>query len=106
MTTPLATVRLQLHADFNLHDARAQLDYFEALGISHLYLSPITRARPGSTHGYDVIDHTMVNPELGGEPAFLELAQAARARGLGIILDIVPNHMATHRENEWWWDVL
>lgn len=106
MTTPQATARLQLHAGFTLDDARAQVDYYADLGVSHLYLSPITRARAGSTHGYDVIDHAAVNPELGGEPALLRLAAAARARGLGLIADIVPNHMAAHPSNAWWRDVL
>lgn len=103
---PRATARLQLHAGFTLDDARDRVDYYADLGVSHLYLSPITRARPGSTHGYDVIDHAAVNPELGGEPALRRLAQAARRRGLGLIADIVPNHMAAHPANPWWRDVL
>ncbi|WP_313621653.1 malto-oligosyltrehalose synthase [Achromobacter sp.] len=106
MTTPQATARLQLHAGYTLDDACAQVDYYADLGVSHLYLSPITRARAGSTHGYDVIDHAIVNPELGGESALLRLAAAARARGLGLIADIVPNHMAAHPSNAWWRDVL
>ncbi|CAB3821623.1 malto-oligosyltrehalose synthase [Achromobacter animicus] len=106
MSTPLATARLQLHAGFTLDDACAQVDYYADLGVSHLYLSPITRAREGSTHGYDVIDHAVVSPELGGEPALLRLASAARARGLGLIADIVPNHMAANPANAWWRDVL
>ncbi|WP_144639479.1 malto-oligosyltrehalose synthase [Bordetella genomosp. 13] len=103
---PRATVRLQLHKDFTLDDAREQVDYYAGLGISHFYLSPVTRARPGSTHGYDVVDHGQVNPELGGEPALRALADALHARGMGILLDIVPNHMATHWDNAWWRDVL
>ncbi|MDF3941248.1 alpha-amylase family glycosyl hydrolase, partial [Achromobacter denitrificans] len=67
VSAPRATVRLQLHAGYTLDDARAHVDYYADLGVSHLYLSPITRARAGSTHGYDVIDHATVNPELGGE---------------------------------------
>lgn len=106
MSTPQATARLQLHAGFTLDDACAQVDYYADLGVSHLYLSPITRARAGSTHGYDVVDHAVVSPELGGEPALLRLAAAARARGLGLIADIVPNHMAAHPSNAWWHDVL
>lgn len=101
-----ATVRLQLHAGFTLDAAGAQLDYYDALGISHLYLSPVARARCGSTHGYDVIDHAQVNPELGGLAALRRLAGAARARGMGLILDIVPNHMAAHPDNRWWREVL
>lgn len=103
---PRATARLQLHAGFTLDDARAQLPYYAALGVSHLYLSPITQARAGSTHGYDVIDHQRVSAELGGETALRRLADAARARGLGLIADIVPNHMAAHASNPWWADVL
>lgn len=106
MSAPRATARLQLHAGFTLDDARAQVDYYADLGVSHLYLSPITCARAGSTHGYDVIDHGAVNPELGGEPALLRLARAGRERGLGLIADIVPNHMAAHPSNPWWRDVL
>jgi (1->4)-alpha-D-glucan 1-alpha-D-glucosylmutase len=103
---PRASARLQLHAGFTLDDARAQLPYYAALGVSHLYLSPITQARAGSTHGYDVIDHQRVSAELGGETALRRLADAARARGLGLIVDIVPNHMAAHASNPWWADVL
>ncbi|CAB3858971.1 Maltooligosyl trehalose synthase [Achromobacter dolens] len=103
---PRATLRLQLHAGFTLDDARAQLPYFAGLGISHLYLSPITQARAGSTHGYDVIDHGRVSVDLGGEAALRRLAAQARARGMGLIADIVPNHMATDVANAWWADVL
>ncbi len=101
-----ATVRLQLHAGFTLADAARQVDYYAELGISHLYLSPIWQAVPGSTHGYDVVDPTVVNPELGGEPALRALSAVARAHGMGLVLDIVPNHMAAHADNRWWWDVL
>ena len=76
MNMPRATARLQLHAGFTFDDARNCVDYYADLGVSHLYLSPITRARAGSTHGYDVIDHGMVNPELGGESALRNLAHA------------------------------
>jgi len=106
MTIPRATARLQLHAGFTLDDARGQAAYYAGLGISHLYLSPISRARPGSTHGYDVVDHQSVNPELGGEPALLALCRELRELGMGIVLDIVPNHMAAHETNARWWDVL
>ena len=106
MNAPRATARLQLHAGFTLDDARAQLPYYAALGVSHLYLSPITEARHGSTHGYDVIDHQRVSGALGGEPALRRLAAAARSLGLGLIADIVPNHMAAHPSNAWWADVL
>ncbi len=101
-----ATARLQLHAGFTLHDAATQVPYYAGLGISHLYLSPIGTAVPGSTHGYDVTDPRQVNPELGGEPALRHLSEQVRAHAMGLILDIVPNHMATHPNNPWWWDVL
>jgi len=101
-----ATARLQLHAGFTLHDALAHVPYYAGLGISHLYLSPIGTAVPGSTHGYDNIDPTAVNTELGGEDALIALSQAARKHRMGLIADIVPNHMATHAHNAWWWDVL
>ncbi|RTZ45625.1 malto-oligosyltrehalose synthase [Candidimonas sp. SYP-B2681] len=106
MSSLCSTARLQLHAGFTLHDACDQIPYYAKLGISHFYTSPISRARPGSMHGYDVVDHSIVSPELGGESALRALAQGLRARGMGIILDIVPNHMATHADNAWWWDVL
>ncbi|WP_082306010.1 malto-oligosyltrehalose synthase [Achromobacter piechaudii] len=103
---PRATARLQLHAGFTLDDARQQLPYYAALGVSHLYLSPITQAKAGSTHGYDVIDHQRVSTDLGGESALRQLADAAHALGMGLIADIVPNHMAAHASNAWWADVL
>lgn len=106
MTAPRATVRLQLHAGFTLQDACEQVPYYAALGISHFYTSPISRARPGSTHGYDVIDHSVVSSELGGETALRSLVQRLHEHSMGLILDIVPNHMATHSGNAWWWDVL
>jgi (1->4)-alpha-D-glucan 1-alpha-D-glucosylmutase len=104
---PSATYRLQLHKDFTFADAKARVDYFAALGVSHLYLSPILAARAGSMHGYDVIDHRLINPELGGETGFRALAEAAQAAGLGLIVDIVPNHMAVGgADNPFWLDVL
>lgn len=104
--TPRATARLQLHQDYTLHDAREQVPYYAKLGVSHFYLSPVSRARPGSMHGYDVVDHAIVSPELGGEEALRALAATLRQQGMGMVLDIVPNHMATHPANAWWWDVL
>lgn len=101
-----ATARLQLHAGFDFDAARAQVGYFAALGISHLYLSPIATATPGSGHGYDGTDPCTINPELGGEAAFLRLASAAREAGMGLLLDIVPNHLAANPHNPWWADVL
>ena len=106
MTPPRATLRLQLHRGFTLDDAAALVPYAATLGVSHLYLSPILAARTGSKHGYDVVDPTRVNPELGGEQALRRLAHEAQRRGLGIIADIVPNHMAIGSQNPWWMDVL
>ncbi len=102
-----ATLRLQFHRDFTLDDAAELVDYFAALGISHLYASPLLTARPGSMHGYDVIDPTRINPELGGEQALQRLVAKLRENGMGLILDIVSNHMAVGGGgNPWWLDVL
>ncbi|MGH9095565.1 MAG: malto-oligosyltrehalose synthase, partial [Acidimicrobiales bacterium] len=102
-----ATYRLQMHAGFTFADAAAVTAYLGRLGVSHLYLSPILQAAPGSTHGYDVVDPTRVNRELGGDDGYRRLQDAAAASGLGQLLDVVPNHMAiTGRDNAWWWDVL
>ena len=102
-----ATYRVQFHSGFTFDQARALVPYFARLGLSHLYASPILMARAGSMHGYDVVDHARINPELGGEPAFRALAAALRANGLGILLDIVPNHMAVGgADNPYWLDVL
>ncbi|WP_277374717.1 malto-oligosyltrehalose synthase [Pseudomonas sp. AA-38] len=107
MTELRATQRLQLHKGFTLHDAATQVPYLARLGISHLYASPILTARPGSQHGYDVIDPNRVNPELGGEAALEQLVACLREHGMGLILDIVPNHMAVGGDgNPWWLDVL
>jgi (1->4)-alpha-D-glucan 1-alpha-D-glucosylmutase len=101
VTAPfLATYRLQLQAGFGFREARELVPYLTELGISHLYLSPIMEAQSGSTHGYDVVDPTRVSEQLGGEEAFRELAGA----GLGVVLDVVPNHMAASPENRWWAD--
>ena len=107
MTAPRATMRLQLRRDFGFADAMQLVPYFASLGISHLYVSPILTARVGSKHGYDVVDPTTVSPELGGEVGLRQLVAALRGAGLGIIVDIVPNHMAAGgMENPWWGDVL
>ena len=104
---PLATYRLQLTKDFGFDDAAKLVPYLKQLGVSHLYASPFLKARPGSTHGYDIVDHDRLNPELGGEDAFLRLSDALREHGLGLILDFVPNHMGVgHADNAWWLDVL
>ena len=101
-----ATYRLQLTKAFPLARARELVSYFERLGVSHLYLSPVLAARAGSQHGYDVIDHNRVNPELGSEDDLRALAGELHARGMGIVLDIVPNHMAATAENSFWDNVL
>jgi (1->4)-alpha-D-glucan 1-alpha-D-glucosylmutase len=107
MSIPRATARLQLHKDFTLDDAAGTIGYYAALGISHIYASPILTARPGSTHGYDIVDPTRINPELGGEPALRRLVQKIRDAGLGLIIDIVPNHMGVGgADNPWWLHVL
>src|SRR4051794_14292688 len=95
MTELRATYRLQLGEGFGFAEARDLVPYLADLGVSHLYLPPSFQAREGSTHGYDVVDPTSISEELGGEEAFRALAAAAREAGLGIVLDIVPNHMAT-----------
>ncbi|MEX2142663.1 MAG: malto-oligosyltrehalose synthase [Pirellulales bacterium] len=104
---PQATYRVQLHRNFDLTQAAALADYFAALGISHVYASPVLQAAPGSMHGYDVLDHRRVNIELGGEEAFNRFCQALVAEELKLLLDIVPNHMSiAGHGNAWWWDVL
>src|SRR5574341_1216684 len=102
----IATYRLQLQPGFGFHEVQTLLPYFRRLGISHLYLSPITDARGGSTHGYDVVDHNRIRDELGGPDAFWRLLRAARASGLALILDIVPNHAGVGNRNARWQDVL
>ena len=102
-----ATYRLQFHRGFTFRDAQTLIPYFAELGISHLYASPIMEARPGSSHGYDIIDHNRINPEIGGEAGFQTLVAALHAHGMGLILDIVPNHMGVGgRDNAWWLDTL
>ncbi len=104
---PRATYRLQLNKDFGFDQAAALAPYLKQLGITHLYASPFLKARPGSTHGYDIVDHDRLNPELGGEDAFARLHQALKESDLGLILDFVPNHMGVaHADNAWWLDVL
>ncbi|BBX73723.1 malto-oligosyltrehalose synthase [Mycobacterium shinjukuense] len=114
MTVPVSsTYRLQLcgpssGSGFTFADAENLLDYLDDLGVSHLYLSPILTAAQGSSHGYDVTDPTTVSSELGGPDGLARLSAAARARGMGLVVDIVPNHVGVGRpeENAWWWDVL
>lgn len=92
----LSTYRLQ---PIKFTEIRRNLDYFVKLGVTHLYLSPVLKARPSSSHGYDVVDHSSINDELGGEEEYKKLIDEARRKGLGIIQDIVPNHMAVHHTN-------
>jgi (1->4)-alpha-D-glucan 1-alpha-D-glucosylmutase len=107
MAAALATYRLQLTRDFDFAQAATVAPYLKALGITHVYASPFMRARSGSTHGYDVVDHTVFNPELGGEAGFETLSAALKRNDLGLILDFVPNHMGVHySDNAWWLDVL
>lgn len=104
---PLATYRLQLTADFDFDKAAAVVPYLKALGITHLYTSPVMKARKGSTHGYDTVDHSQFNPELGGEAGFARLSEALTRHDLGLIIDFVPNHVGVHfADNPWWLDVL
>jgi (1->4)-alpha-D-glucan 1-alpha-D-glucosylmutase len=103
----VATYRLQLGSHLPFARVCELLPYFRDLGISHVYLSPCLKATAGSTHGYDVVDPAEVNPELGGEAGFEKLWKASVEFGIGLVLDIVPNHMAAAgRQNPWWWDVL
>ncbi|MFL6140021.1 MAG: malto-oligosyltrehalose synthase [Frankiaceae bacterium] len=108
MPAPLSTYRVQLQPAFDFTAAADLADYLAALGVTHLYASPYLQAATGSTHGYDVVDHTRASADLGGEEGRRELVRALREHGLGQVLDIVPNHMsvATPRDNAWWWDVL
>ncbi|MEX5665702.1 malto-oligosyltrehalose synthase [Pseudomonas neuropathica] len=102
-----ATLRLQFHKGFTLEQAVPLVPYFARLGISHIYASPLLAARAGSMHGYDVVDPTQVNPELGGEPALRRLVSTLREHDMGLILDIVSNHMAVGgSDNPWWLDLL
>lgn len=104
---PRATYRLQLTSDFTFADAQALAPYLNALGISHVYLSPILKARPGSTHGYDTVDHQQINPALGTLDDFRALVGVIRQHGMGVILDFVPNHMGVGgADNGLWLDVL
>ncbi len=99
-----ATYRLQLTSDFGFADARELIPYLRDLGISHLYLSPSLQARSGSTHGYDVVDPARLSDALGGAEEFERLAEEARGAGMGLVLDVVPNHMAASDENRFWAD--
>src|SRR5215510_8115875 len=104
---PFSTYRLQFNAGFRFQDARRLVGYLHALGISHVYSSPILKARPGSVHGYDITDHNALNPEIGNDEDLQNFVRELKNYGMGQILDIVPNHMAVDPgSNPWWWDVL
>lgn len=108
MRTPTNTYRLQVTADFDLFEAARRLPYLRDLGVDWVYLSPLLAAEPGSTHGYDVVAHDRIDPDRGGEEGLAALSKEARRLGMGVLVDIVPNHVgvATPAENAWWWDLL
>src|SRR5689334_6608439 len=104
---PRATYRVQLNAAFGFESARAIVPYLHVLGVSDLYASPFFKARPGTTHGYDLVDHNAINPEIGAPEDLDRLHEALGARGMGLLLDFVPNHMGIGSgDNVWWQDVL
>ena len=106
-SVPVSTYRLQFHAGFTFHDARNLLPYLHSLGITHVYASPLLRARSGSTHGYDVADPNLLNPEIGADADFQDFVQHLHQRDMGLILDIVPNHMGIGDPGNFRWrDVL
>jgi (1->4)-alpha-D-glucan 1-alpha-D-glucosylmutase len=106
MTHRIATYRIQFRPEFAFDQAESTVPYLNRLGVSHLYASPFTQAAPGSTHGYDVVDYTRVNSALGGPSGLERLSAALATASMGMVLDLVPNHMAIHPANPWWWDVL
>ena len=107
-TAPRNTYRLQVRESFDLHEAARRLPYLHALGVDWVYLSPLLEAEPGSDHGYDVVAHDRIDPARGGAEGLAALSAEARRLGLGVLVDIVPNHVgiATPSANAWWWDVL
>src|SRR5256885_11477571 len=107
MRVPTSTYRLQFNTGFRFADAAALVEYLDALGITDCYASPLSMARPGSVHGYDVVDPTRLNPELGGPEDFQRFTDALRERQMGLLLDVVPNHMCIAVGENWRWrDVL
>ena len=105
-SAPLSTYRLQFTPSFRFEDARKIVPYLADLGVGYLYASPYLKARPGSEHGYDVVDPNKLNPEIGTPEEHAALIDACQARGIGHLLDFVPNHMGIGVENPWWQDVL
>lgn len=106
MKIPTATYRIQFRNGMTFDRAAGLVPYMQQLGISHLYASPIFTATSGSTHGYDVTDANEIEPAIGGREGFDRMVNALKEAGLGLILDIVPNHMAASLENPWWRDVI
>uniref|UniRef100_UPI002FCBAD58 alpha-amylase family glycosyl hydrolase n=1 Tax=Pseudarthrobacter sp. TaxID=1934409 RepID=UPI002FCBAD58 len=108
MKAPVSTYRLQIRSSFTLFDAAATVPYLKSLGVDWVYLSPILTAEHGSDHGYDVTDPSSVDPERGGPEGLLSLSRAAREHGMGVLVDIVPNHVgvASPAQNPWWWSLL
>jgi len=103
---PLSTYRIQFHKGFRLEHAREIVSYLNDLGVSHIYASPFLEARPGSMHGYDIINHEQLNPEIGSEPELRALVEELNQYGMSIVLDIVPNHMGVSTNTPWWRDIL
>lgn len=103
---PRATYRLQFNNAFRFHDGRSIVPYLAELGVSHIYASPILKARPNSAHGYDIVDHNHFNPEIGSPEEFDEFVEALHSHDMGLILDFIPNHMGVGADNPWWMDVL
>jgi len=105
---PISTYRLQVRAGFDLFESAALVDYLNSLGVDWVYLSPLLEAEPGSDHGYDVIDHSRIDPARGGAAGLEAVSRAAHARDMGVLVDIVPNHVgvATPKVSRWWWELL
>ena len=108
MRTPVSTYRLQIRPGFTLQDAAQTVPYLKSLGVDWIYLSPILTAEQGSDHGYDVTDPSAIDPDRGGADGLLAASAAAREAGMGVLVDIVPNHVgvATPAQNPWWWSLL
>ena len=108
MKRPVSTYRFQITEEFDLFEASRRLDYLRDLGVDWVYLSPLLAAEPGSSHGYDVVAHDHIDASRGGAEGLAALSAEARRLGLGVLVDIVPNHVgvATPVEDPWWWDVL
>jgi (1->4)-alpha-D-glucan 1-alpha-D-glucosylmutase len=105
---PVSTYRLQVTPDFGLHEAARRLPYLHDLGIDWVYLSPVLAAEPGSEHGYDVVAHDRIDPSRGGADGLAAVSEEARRLGMGVLVDIVPNHVgvATPAQSAWWWELL